>query len=509
MDLLIKIAWRNVWRHKGKSLVVGSILFLGAFLMTVGTGIVSGMNKGLQRSIVQSFTGDIVLVPEKQKSDNVLLDMMGASVEVLTDYDSLKQFLAGSELVDSWLPIGKNTAMVLNDAGGSFDGVFLIGVDMKQYSDFFNDNLEVIQGSMLQEDEHGILLATGAQQLLTTSMGIFFMPESTQVDTSIMPEEAKKMGDNLLTRDYMIFMGLTDDNTSTDIRLPIRGLVKYKSLNSILGIYAIIDIESYRQCMGYISAGSQSAPVSEKARELLEFDESNLEALFNDQQLMVEDELIRSEPLTPAPPTPDTALGKLDIDAGSYNLVLVRLRDGVGLKQGLETLESQLDSAGLSARPVSWHKSIGPVGSMAVLIKSSLFVFVMLLFFVAVVIIINTLIMAALERTNEIGMMRAIGAQRNFIGRMFIAETSVLSAFFGGIGIVVGWIAIAILAALNIQTSNDMVQLLYGGDTFNPFLTVTDFLLVVVQLILVVILAVIYPVLVARKITPLDAITRE
>jgi len=29
MNLIIKIAWRNILRHKGKSVIIGVILFLG------------------------------------------------------------------------------------------------------------------------------------------------------------------------------------------------------------------------------------------------------------------------------------------------------------------------------------------------------------------------------------------------------------------------------------------------------------------------------------------------
>ena len=31
MKLIIKIAWRNIMRHRGKSLVIGAILFWGHF----------------------------------------------------------------------------------------------------------------------------------------------------------------------------------------------------------------------------------------------------------------------------------------------------------------------------------------------------------------------------------------------------------------------------------------------------------------------------------------------
>jgi putative ABC transport system permease protein len=135
--------------------------------------------------------------------------------------------------------------------------------------------------------------------------------------------------------------------------------------------------------------------------------------------------------------------------------------------------------------------------------------FVMFLFFVAIIIIVNTLSMAALERTTEIGMMRAVGAKKGFISRMFLAETAMLSFVFGGAGITAGIIVVRILAMLNITSANDMVQLLFGGDTFHPLLTVMDLFLTVIQLTIVTLIAVAYPTRVARSITPLDAVQRE
>jgi ABC-type lipoprotein release transport system permease subunit len=85
----------------------------------------------------------------------------------------------------------------------------------------------------------------------------------------------------------------------------------------------------------------------------------------------------------------------------------------------------------------------------------------------------------------------------------------VLSAVFGGAGIAFGILVVNIVSAFNITTDQDMLQLLYGGNTFRPLLSVIDVVLVVVQLIIVTLLAVIYPVRVASGITPLDAVSRE
>jgi len=117
--------------------------------------------------------------------------------------------------------------------------------------------------------------------------------------------------------------------------------------------------------------------------------------------------------------------------------------------------------------------------------------------------------MAAIERTAEIGMMRAVGARKGFIRLMFLGETAMLSAVFGGAGIVIGIIIVNIIAAFNITSSNDMVQLLYGGDTFRPLLSIVDVGLAIIQLVIVTLIAVIYPIRVASGITPLDAISRE
>jgi hypothetical protein len=54
-----------------------------------------------------------------------------------------------------------------------------------------------------------------------------------------------------------------------------------------------------------------------------------------------------------------------------------------------------------------------------------------------------------------------------------------------------------------------MIQLLFGGDTFQPFLSAGDISLVIIQLLIVTGIAVLYPVKVARGITPLDAISRD
>ncbi|MGD9199920.1 MAG: FtsX-like permease family protein [Chitinispirillia bacterium] len=512
MNLILKIAWRNILRHRGKSIIIGIILFIGAYLMTVGNGVISGMNAGLQKNVVEGFCGDIVLISDKQESDNVFLQFMGRAVEPIYNFKDIDKALNDIPFIEKWLPIGKNFAMALNEDGGLADGVFILGVNMKQYRDFFGDNLKLIEGRMLKDLEAGVLVPTGWRKSFAEYYNIIFTPKGARLDTSTLGKDVVDYLSTMTIRNSVVYMGMSADNATTDIRAPVRGIVKYRSLNSIWGQFPIVDIESYRECQGYFSAQALTVEVKSETRSLLNKSGQFLDDMFSQDNMIVEN-TGRETPMMLKEGSlyqEKKAVRKsTDLNAGTFNLVLIKLIDSRTPNNSVDELNDILSEKKLGIRAITWQKATGMIGSMAVLIKTSLFVFVMLLFFVAIIIIINTLSMAAIERTTEIGMMRAVGAQKGFIRTMFLGETGMLSAVFGGCGIIAGIITVNLIAVFNITTDNDMVQLLYGGDTFRPLLSIIDIGLAVFQLIIVTFVAVIYPIRIAGNISPLDAISRE
>ncbi len=133
----------------------------------------------------------------------------------------------------------------------------------------------------------------------------------------------------------------------------------------------------------------------------------------------------------------------------------------------LQRLQSEIGQKKLRGTSVdvrSMYESASAVLKLEVALNMITFIAVMILFFIILIGVINTLRMTIRERTREIGTVRAIGMQKRDVKRIFVLETFFLSLISAMAGTVLSFIIMKVLSLLKIETDgNPMGMLLTNG----------------------------------------------
>ena len=98
------------------------------------------------------------------------------------------------------------------------------------------------------------------------------------------------------------------------------------------------------------------------------------------------------------------------------------------------------DVKDLGYRAITMEDVIGKLREFFTTLQSILAIFGGIAFFVATFSIVNTLLMAVMERKREIGVMQALGATRGHILRLFASEAAAIGFLGGLFGCLAGWL---------------------------------------------------------------------
>lgn len=197
------------------------------------------------------------------------------------------------------------------------------------------------------------------------------------------------------------------------------------------------------------------------------------------------------------------------IDAGLSIHAAIILKDTSRLEETRRDLEQAFINNDLNMKVVHWQSASGIVGQFITVIRIVLYIAIGIIFLIALVIINNAMVMATMERTGEIGTMRAIGAPRRFVMIMFIIETLVLGFLAASVGIVLGSIAILLSGHFGLPATTDVMVFLFSGPRLYPTLAVNNILLAIVSIIAVALLSTLYPARIATRIQPVIAMGKK
>jgi ABC-type lipoprotein release transport system permease subunit len=329
-----------------------------------------------------------------------------------------------------------------------------------------------------------------------------------------------KMGDSLTIQAY------TRSGYTQSVNVKIYGTYRFKGMGEapLAGSINLMDLVTFRELYGYLNkenlaeiqalkaaAGAKELDRSKAEDELFGggsevVRESHGQTAAREEQALNEMKGLgraRSEEINRETFTQD------EIDSGVILNAAVLLDDQARLSQSLTQLQGLSDAHHLGLKVMTWQKAAGLIGQMVQLLKWVLYFFVFIIFVVALVIINNAMMMATLQRIQEIGTMRAVGAQRGFVLSMVLTETAALGAFFGAVGSALAAGLVLALRHFGIPAANDIVRFFFSGSRLYPALGPWNVIAAFAIVLVVSAISTLYPALIATRVSPIRAMQTE
>lgn len=401
-------------------------------------------------------------------------------------------------------------------AGRASQNQVLFGIDFPDYKAFFPD-LQLTRGAWPDTPQPSILLQEERYQELLKAFD----------------------SDNIIGA-KLIITGVTG-NSFVIREVEIAGAFRYPVADNTLDRVALVSATTARSLNGYLVETSSSRELPDADKKLLETDLGDMfgmsDELDEDNQLNGTSELADSkidslfeqdnEPgrtATAAAPDPETesfvsveALEDLFAQAqrtpvtqsdadGTWNFILVR---GANSERDLHSMMAQ---SGLSTDNFlvrDWRNTVGGSAQIVFLLQIIMNVAIGFIAFGTLSVIVNSLVLSILERSKELGTLRAMGAQKSFVSLLIVGETVILVVTATVAGTALGVLLTAILNGFHIGLSNPLLATLFGTEVLKGLLTAELVVAHVLSGGAVALVALVYPLKRVLGISPLRAMSGE
>ena len=475
--MLFYLAFKNIISRKSSYVIVMFISFAIALIAVVNSLFDSSEN-GIEQTFSRTFTGDVAIFPESEGALSLFGDetpVTGVLTELktLVPFDEITAYIESLPEVESFVPQVTGAAML--DLGKDKEPVFIFGIPVWRYFECMS-SLAVTEGELFGDGERGVLLSRAKAD-----------------------EIGAKLGDEI--------QFIVADGSTARIRgAPLRAIYEYPVENETLQKIILADAFTVRSLMDIAEFITDDDAIEQNKIDFLvaDFDEETMfddaqdvDAIFSERDFAAENFLMSGEP--------GGVLETEGSSVSSWNFLICRLCDGESSKKTIKKLNAFFDEHSWPVRAVGWRTA---AGSSALYLYWMRFIFnvgIAVILVAGFIVINNTLLITLLNRTQQIGTLRAEGASRAFVSLQCMVETFTLTVASGVIGCIVGAICNHVLTAARIELSNEFLQQLFGTDILCVYTSVAALAKSMVLSLALGLLAWIYPLKTAVAVSPVQA----
>lgn len=518
MFVLFKIALRNLRQHRSKTLIIGIIIAVGVFILIIGNSLMDTADSGIKKAFIENFTGDVMITGKAKGKISLFGVQSPGGIEetpIIPNFDKIKAYSEAHKNVET--ATSQITGVSIIKVKDQPDPekrafTFLIGIEPDSYHKIFTTST-IIEGTYLKPGQKGIIISQDNRKTIEENLG-----------------KKVNIGDSLVLTSIF-------SNRGPKIRnVPVVGIFNLEQFKDGIEMLSYIDSQSLRALKGMTVGNLNEVDLSDTDTALLDFslddlgsddmttmdsgfgDDSgilDMDALFSDDSFTFD----TSEPLDSFENAEENIFNVLaisdeekvqiseakKIDSGAWEYIILKMSSHSKAASFIKDINLWFQEEGIEAQAGNWKKAAGPFATMADVVRIVFNIVVLLVVVVAVLIVINTLVISVIERTAEIGTMRALGAQKGFIRNLFNLEIVIIVFIFGGIGILAGLGALGITALAGIKATNSVLEILFAGPVLIPVVNIKNILITFGTVFLVGLVANLYPLAVALKIQPIEA----
>jgi len=161
--VFFKLAWRNLFRNRGRTLVSTTAISIGFAAMIFYHGIFYGMKNNMYRTATESFLGDAQIHREGYRSSRKTEDLINR-------FPAVTDSLENEEMVKNYSPRVYSYAMVSSPV--NVNSVQLIGVDPAMERNLSTIDEHIREGEYLPDREgNGIVIGVKLAEILRLEVG--------------------------------------------------------------------------------------------------------------------------------------------------------------------------------------------------------------------------------------------------------------------------------------------------------------------------------------------------
>jgi ABC-type lipoprotein release transport system permease subunit len=475
--MIIAIAWKNVWRNKTRSLIVITAVAIGVF---AGVFTMAAINSSVVQRIDAAVNEELSHIQVNNKDFRSSGDIQNIIPDFITVSSVLESTPGVKEVT------GRIIVRGIASTATKSSGVEINGIDVEKEKRIFTlpDKLIAGTGSYFESDTKFNRVFIGEKLAKVLNIIRYnISPEAISVLKS------EKIPDDILSKLEPLYgQRFTSDKKFS------------KALQKLL-----VPAEDKKYGLKIKEAAWSYREGSKIILSFLDINNIQTGAAFRVCGIFrTNNDMFEVSSLF----VPIEELRRLTgMKEETYHRAIARLDDNKLTNEITPKIKGRLPDFEV----LSWKEIQPDLAMMADMMQQIYSIFMVIILSALAFGIVNTMLMAVLERTKEIGMLAAIGMNRRKIFSMIMLESVFLSISGGMAGMALGGSVIAATAKNGINLvkySEGMEAFGYSAHLF-PTIDAQFFITTTILIILTGILSSIYPARKALKLNPVEAIRTE